>query len=331
MRTKKFWFIFLATALVLSACTGQSTSANVLPSPTAPTSTTVVQTVVVEKVVTATQLLATPTLASKAASVPTNTPTAASTNELVSWKMIPVAKFSEGVDVSGTLWELPLSTHFAVSTANGRVEAVESAKVGVVGKTDYGWCAEDQLDCPPQALLVRVEVPKQHVSCLSAEMDVSWRIQIENECGEEVPVRISIRYNDVTRDAAELMADYFAIAGLGQRVQDAVSEVGLFVSVKEAGISDGLGYSCWDCLADTEGVNQPSPVPLVADNFSTFGPDTTPAGNSLLPGVVIPLPRPDGDTFTLSFELKVETDMVVWAGRYDARPPTVTTTPTPSN
>lgn len=246
---------------------------------------------------------------------------------VTNWTQMQVALYAEGVQTDDLFWELPLGTWFAVSTANERYEAVESAPVGVVGNTDHGWCADDQIDCPPHALLVRVEVPVDKVACFTARMDISWRIQVMNACGTPVPMRVAIRYNDVTRTAAELATDYLALAGLTQRVQNATSEVGLFVSVKETGMSElhylnevvPFGYSCWDCLADTQGVDG-QPVLLVPENFSTFGPDTTPQGSTMRPGVVFPLPRPADEAYQLEFELNATTNLVVWVGRYDLRP-----------
>lgn len=341
---KKFAVLLLAAMILLSAC-GGSPTATVLPPTAAATSTPVVQTVVVEKtvivekVVTATPLPPTPTLAFTQTALPTATPT----EELVTWTQIQVGKYSEMVDGK---WELPLGTHYAVTTENGRYEAVDSAPVGVVNGKDHGWCSDDQLDCPPHALLVRVEVPVEHISCFSAEMDISWRVQLNNECGTLVPVRFAVRYNDVTRSSSELLGDYLSLAGLEQQVLNAASEVGLFVSVREDGTSEldygataiPFGYSCWDCLADTQGVSQPQPVQLSGDNISNFGPQTPAMGESSLPGLVFPLPRPGSTAFELSLELEVApaTPLTVWAGRYDAQPtvsatatPTVTITPTP--
>ncbi len=318
---KNLLVLFLIASLAIGACASPAS-----------TSTPAIQTVVVEKVVTATPLPPTATLVSTATPLPTFTPT----EDLVTWTQVQVGKYSEMVEGE---WELVLGTHKAVSTKGGRYQAVESAPVGVVNGKDHGWCGDTQLDCPPHALLVQVMVPAEHVSCVTAEMDISWRVHLENGCGTEVPVRFSIRYNDVTRSSSELLADYLSLAGLKQQVLSATSEVGLFVSVQETGASElsygsaviPFGYSCWDCLADTQGVSQPQPVPLIGSNISNFGPGTPPTGNSLLSGVVFPLPRPGNTVFELSFELEVAptTPLTVWVGRYDAQPAaTLTTAPT---
>lgn len=257
------------------------------------------------------------------------------TAEPTNWTMVQVSLYAEGHDIGGVLWELPLGTHMAVNTAGGRYDAVQSAPVGVVNGVDHGWCKPDQLDCPPHAILIRVEVPEAQAACFSAEMDISWRIQFENGCGTSVPVRVSVRYNDQTCTTQELGADYLALAGLQEQVLNATSEVGLFVSVRKDGMGElnylnkvvPFGYSCSDCLADTQGVPG-QPVPLVAENFSTFGPDTSLAGSSMLPGIVFPLPRPTDKPYELNFELKVVTDSVIWVGRYDVHPLSVTPTPT---
>ncbi len=287
--------------------------------------------------------------------IPTATPTLSNSEEMnnlfatveaTNWTQVQVGRYSESVEADGKTWELVMGTHFAVSTANGRYEAVESSPVGVVGNTDHGWCNPGQIGCPSHGLLVRVEVPEQFASCTNVVMDIPWRVQLETDCGGVVPVRISVRENDVTRTVGELLADYLAFAGLEQKVQNATSEVGLFVSVKETGMSEmdygaaviPFGYSCWDCLADTMGVDEPQPVPLIGSNISNFGPGTPPTGNSLLSGVVFPLPRPSAKAFELSFELEVApaTPLTVWAGRYDAQSaasatpaPTATVTPAP--
>lgn len=321
MKKLLIFVVVAVTLLIITACGAKSstekeeTQINATQTPWVVTSTTVQQ----------------PTAASTA------TPTIEATP---AWTQVQVGKYSEGVEVDGKIWELVLGTHLAATTKNGRYEAVESALVGVHGNKDYGWCGEKQLDCPPHALLVMVEVPAQNISCMTAGMDISWRIQLKNECDTEVPIRVSVRYNDVTRSQSELAADYLSLAGLTQKVQNANSEVGLFVSVRENGTSElhygsvevPFGYSCWDCLADTMGVSEPRPVQLVANNISNFGPDTTPLGNALLSGVVFPLPRPtQEEDFELSFELEAtpNTPLVVWAGRYDAQPATPTPTPAP--
>jgi len=281
----------------------------------------------VEVVITATPApTATPPQATTTQAAPTAQPTSAPVN--ADWQLVQVSKYAQNdppVVINGVVWELPLGTFKAVSIANGRYEAVESAPVGVVNGVDHGWCAPNQIDCPPHGLLDRVEVPQQFISCLKAEMDISWRIQLTNTCGQPVPVRVSIRYNDVTRTSTELMADYLALAGLKQPVSGMASEVGLFVSVRESGLSNltfggktvQYGYSCWDCLADTSGAATPVPVPLV--DISTFGTPTAPNGSSLLPGVVFPLPRPGSTAYTLSFDMVVVDRSVVWVGRYDVR------------
>lgn len=241
-----------------------------------------------------------------------------------SWTQVQVSLYGEGHDVAGKLWELPLGTHFAVTTANGFYEAVNSVAAGVVDGKDLGWCKPDQFDCPPHALLVLVEVPSDKVSCLNAEMDISWRIQIKNSCGAPVPMKVSIRYNDVTRSSSELMEDYLALAGLEQQVLNATSEVGLFVSVRENGMSTltyqdkkvDFGYSCWDCLPDTMGPGDPVPYPLT--DIETFGlQGSGPSGSALLPGVVFPLPRPTVDPYILTFEVTIIDQSVIWIGRYD--------------
>jgi hypothetical protein len=322
---KKFWLVLLVIALAMMGC---SLPTLALDDPLFVTAT-------------ATKVAVQPTSTQvpPRATATQPAPVLTETETPISWTQVQVALYAEGQQADGQLWELPLGTHNAVSTANGRYEAVESAPVGVVGNNDYGWCHANQIDCPPHGLLVRVEIPEQHTSCLLAEMDISWRIQLKNSCGTPVPVKISIRYNDVTRSAAELKADYIALAGLTQQALNVESEVGLFVSVRESGTSElsyegkavKFGYSCWDCLADTQGVDKPVPVPLVGENFSTFGPVTAPSGQSLLPGVVYPLPRPAATAFLLEFELEVVDASVVWVGRYDTpkngQLPTPTATP----
>lgn len=320
MKTKLYLavLIVLVAVFVMSGCVKTDTPVFVPPTtqPTVqPTQTARVEIQIQEVVITATP-----------EPIPTETP--------IKWTQIQVARFSESHEADGKLWELPLGTFFAVSTANGQYEAVESALVGVVNGTDYGWCGPTQLDCPPHAFMVLVEVPEKFVSCAKAEMDISWRINFTSTCDQSVPVRFSIRYNDQTRTLSELEADYLALAGLTQQPLDTLSEVGLFVSVRENGQNEltyegkkvAFGYSCWNCLPDTKGPNDPIPYPLV--DIETFGVQGAgPIGSSMIPGVVFPLPRPDGSVYVLSFEMNMVDSSVVWVGRYDTTPLSPTATP----
>lgn len=280
------------------------------------------------------QPTATNTTPASAAQLATGTIAPAVTE--ASWKPVQVAKYvwDKQIVVDGKMWELPTGTWFAVTTKNGSYEAVKSIPAGDVNKA-YGWCKPNQYDCPPHALLVSVEVPADKISCLQARMDISWRIMLDNKCGVPVQVKINIRYNDQTRSLGDLEQDYLALAGLTNPVLDAKSEVGLFVSVRDRGQSEliyndvvtNYGYSCWNCLPDTQGPDDPKPYPLT--DIVTFGKNGSgPSGSSLIPGVVFPLPRPEATVYSLSFSMKVVDNSVVWVGRYDvplsASTPTVT-------
>jgi len=187
---------------------------------------------------------------------------------------------------------------------------------------------DNQFDCPPHALLVNVSVPEEYTSCITAEMDISWRIMLVNSCGESVPVQFALRYNDQTRSMDQLQNDYLALAGLDQEPLDTISEVGLFVAVKKTGsgkLAFGdevieFGYGCWDCLPDTRGPNEPLPIFLDDEGISHFnGPETHSSSILVLPGLVFPMPRPElgTDPFKFESELEITTDTVIWVGRYD--------------
>lgn len=253
-------------------------------------------------------------------------------SEEVVWKTVQVALFvpDDGwIEVDGAEWELPLGTHFAVSIKNGRYEAVQSV---TTGRDENDWCGDDQFDCPPHAVLVRVEVPEDLYGCVTPLMDISWRIITTSTCGHDdapVPVRYTLRTNDQTRSGNEILEDYLSLVGLKLPFRtDFTSEVGVFVAAKNPGdlieltfgeSNQSVGYSCWDCLADSRGPGQPIPYEL-SEGFETFGPDTAPLGSSLEPGVVFVWDRPmNGEVQTLTFETLIFNGRpsVVWIGRWD--------------
>jgi hypothetical protein len=253
--------------------------------------------------------------------------------------MVQVGKYSDGVQADGQTWELVKGTWFAVTKANGRYEAVAST---AVGRNNNDWCGSTQYDCPPHGELLRVEVPTEFAGCTSIQMDISWRIHVRNTCGSEVPVRFALRTNDVTRTGNQILEDYLSLAGgLKPPARTGfVSDGGLFAGAEQPGDqvkltygadTDTIGYSCWDCLPDSMGTNNPVPVPLVPGTFTTFGTNTQPLGTSLLQGVVFPMARPNGKVQTLNFELSVPSQKagVVWIGRWDV-PVGGFLTPTPT-
>lgn len=243
----------------------------------------------------------------------------------------PVGKFSTPIIADDEQWELVTGTHFAVTTVNGRYEAIPSSPVGVVDGVDHGWCGATQIVCPPHGLMVRVEPPTEFFYCAKAYMDISWRVWMVNECGHPVTYKFSTHYNNVTRNDEELMRDYLMLSGgLTEKVETAESELGLFVTVAETGTAELTywdviarrlvtvlyGYSCWDCLANTTGQGGLAPLPLV--NISTVGPQTEPTGLSVFPGRVFQMPRPEGENvgYSLSFEVEVVDEAVVFTGQY---------------
>lgn len=239
--------------------------------------------------------------------------------------LLQVALFSQWVDFGGSQWELPMGTHYAATTANGRYEAVESAPAGKVNGTDYGWCGQSQYDCPPHAFLLQVEAP----SCVTAVMDVSYRIIFTNQCGPDAKVTLRIRENDVTRSGDQVLQDYLTLAALTSKAPGVKSEVGFFFSVEKTGTSSleyngeeyGFGYGCFDCLPDTTGKAGPVPVRLDDPSVEHFGNEgTSPAGSSRLPAVVFPWGRPGENPKEFNVSLSVATEPVVfWVGRYDVK------------
>lgn len=233
----------------------------------------------------------------------------------VRWTLAELAKYFDNIEG----WVLPLGTHFATDLSNGRYEAVASKPVGPQSNgTDAGWCGEGQLDCPPHLGLYQVMVTEN----VEAMMDIATRIQVVSDNGGSV--RFQWRFNTETRTAAELVDDYNVAASGGQ--------LGLFIATSDPLMEEGtvvykdeetlFGYSCWDCLAHTRGPDQPVPYPLT--DFETFGPDTATLGDSLLPGVVIPIPSPEEDPdfmVDLTVNIPKGTQVVFWFGRYDVSDP----------
>lgn len=258
------------------------------------------------------------------------------------WSLLQFVPYFDVYEIEGERWLMPLGTHYAVDTSGGRYEAVVSAPVGEVNGVDYGWCGAGQLDCPPHGFLGRVSV--EAGADVEAVMDISYRLNLHNNDAVARPVRVQLRFNNVAdalrageavsapRTPAELLEDYHTLAREG--------DLGLFVAVKDALMEEGVlaldsfgyefGYSCWDCLADTQGPTSERPLPLNNPEMSRFGTPTPALASSIVPGRVIPIPSPaDEPTFAVDFEVLVQpgTTVVIWLGRYDV-PDVVTPTPT---
>ncbi len=255
--------------------------------------------------------------------LPTSTPVpavVATAQPNVVWTPLQVSPDVLPVDMgNGLTGQMVKSTSHAMTTANGRYEAIP-AQPG--NATDLGWCKPTQATCPPHLLNIYVGVPQGEENNVSVDMDISYRLMIVNNTDHVIPMNIVIKYNALPLEANEtLMSDWAAQC----------KNIGCAVMIMNKDNSDpiGSGYfegkpfqfgpDCWDCLADTQGPNEM--LNFSDPRITQFGTQTPPnAGSSLKPrGIVFPFKAPNIDPQmikSISLVLQPHQKVVALVGAY---------------
>ncbi|MDQ3008274.1 MAG: hypothetical protein M3Q81_01635 [bacterium] len=270
-------------------------------------------------------------------------------------RMVTVPQVFRGAQpftINGETWTLPLESWKAHWTSNGRWQALEPAPSG----PDLGYCRDQetagatqqtvQSDCFTHLSLVRIVADQEVLECIRAVSDIEFRIHVWNECSYPVSFQIGWRYNRSTyhpdntgdqpytesRPESTMSNEYNVVASQG--------DLGLFVAnyapnqprsqlqlVAGTQMTSAIDfqYSCWDCLAHTEGPAEPQPIFLNDQEISHFGTPTAPLGTSELPGVVFPIPRQWDYQLRLAitipgYSADQNNGTTIWLGRYDHTP-----------
>lgn len=262
------------------------------------------------------------------------------------WVFISVSENGRAIryNIQGESWELPLESWMATDLSGDRYGTKEPLQ----SSPEVGYCEEGMRDCTSHLFLWRTAVPEEYLECFESKLEIAHRVLDTHECDEPIPVLVGLRFNlaEVTGDeawglsAAEVVEEYNKIFESQQP--------GLFIAAGLPhysptklilpGASEAIpvGYSCWDCLADTSGpagdVVQLNPGAL---SF-TGDPETAPLGESEYPGVVIPIRQDWEWQFTAIMMLPergaedIDYTAVRWLGEYNEYLFNQTPTPTPT-